>query len=60
MAMTIGEECTSCGACEIECPSMAIFEGDDRYQVDPAKCDECSGGEPACISVCVSDGIVKA
>jgi ferredoxin len=62
MANKITEECTSCGACEVECPSQAIFEGEDHYEIDPAKCDECesNGGDPACISACVSDGIVKA
>ena len=61
MANVIGEDCTSCGACEADCPSSAISEGDDRYVIDPAKCDECAahGGEPTCISVCPSDCITK-
>jgi len=42
VANVIGEDCTSCGACEADCPSSAISEGDDRYVIDPAKCDECA------------------
>lgn len=61
MANKITEDCTSCGACEAECPSGAIAEGDDHQMIDAAKCDECAahGGEPACMSVCPTDCIVK-
>jgi ferredoxin len=61
MANKIGEDCTSCGACEADCPTGAISEGPDTYQIDAAKCDECAGhgGEPTCMSVCPSDCIVK-
>ena len=61
MANKITEDCSSCGACEAECPSQAITEGDDHYVIDPAKCDECAshGGDPACMSVCPTDCIVK-
>jgi len=62
MANKITDDCSNCGACEVECPSAAIFEGEDHFEIDPAKCDECagSGGNPACASVCANDGIVKA
>ena len=55
------DDCTSCGACEPECPTQAISAGDDPYVIDPAKCDECAstGGESACIAVCPTDCIVK-
>jgi ferredoxin len=61
VANKILEDCTNCGACEPECPSSAIAEGDDHYMIDAAKCDECAanGGEPACMAVCPSDSIVK-
>jgi ferredoxin len=55
------EDCTSCGACEAECPSQAISAGDDAYIIDAAKCDECAKtGDPACMGVCPTDCIVKA
>ncbi len=61
MANKITDDCTSCAACEAECPSGAISEGDDHLVIDPAKCDECASasGEPACMAVCPSDCIVK-
>ena len=61
MANKITDDCSSCGACEAECPSQAISEGDDHYVIDAAKCDECAsnGGDPACMSVCPTDCIVK-
>ncbi len=62
MANTIvTDDCTSCAACEPECPTSAISEGPDAYVIDAAKCDECAsnGGEPACMAVCPTDCIVK-
>ncbi len=57
----VTEDCTSCGACEPECPNQAISQGDDAYVIDAAKCDECAnnGGDPTCMSVCPTDCIVK-
>jgi ferredoxin len=62
MANKIMDDCTSCGACEAECPNQAISEGPDHYMIDASKCDECAknGGEPSCMAVCPSDSIVKA
>ncbi len=59
MAMLIGEECTSCGACEVDCPNDAISEGDDHYVIDADRCTECVGyhDDPQCVSVCPSDCI---
>lgn len=60
MALVILEECTSCGACETDCPNEAISEGDDHYVIDPERCTECVGfhDEPHCASVCPVDVIV--
>jgi ferredoxin len=62
MAMKITEECISCAACEPECPTEAISEGDDIYVIDASKCVECKGhfDSPQCVEVCPVDCIVKA
>jgi len=60
MALFITEECTSCGACETECPNQAIREGDPVYVINPELCTECVGffAEPECVAVCPLDCIV--
>lgn len=56
MAYKITETCVSCGACEAECPSKAISQGDTIYVIDPAKCTDCG----ACVEICPVQAIVKA
>jgi ferredoxin len=63
MARKITEECINCGACEPECPNEAITAGDDIYEIDPDKCDECEGKEVVhCVEVCpvADEAIVMA
>ncbi len=58
MATMITEECINCGACEPECPNVAIYAGgvqfeyggqmyealsNDFYYIVPEKCTECVG-----------------
>lgn len=58
MATMITEECINCGACEPECPNVAIYAGgaayelngqtidalsNDLYYIVPEKCTECVG-----------------
>lgn len=58
MATVITEDCINCGACEPECPNVAIFQGgveyewggatqaalsDDFFFIVPEKCTECVG-----------------
>ena len=61
MALYIDETCSNCGACEPECPTNAISEGDEIYVIDAAACVECEGhfDEPQCIEVCPVDCIHK-
>jgi ferredoxin len=60
MANKITDDCINCGSCESECPNKAISQGDDHYQIDASKCDECAGKkEAACMAVCPTDSIVK-
>ncbi len=57
MALMITDLCTNCGKCEPVCPNDAIFEGDEIYEIDPNKCQECEGAydEAQCASVCPVD-----
>ena len=52
MAYRIPEGCIYCGNCEEECPNDAVYEGDDKYEIDPEKCTECVGffDVPQCAS----------
>ena len=62
MAMKITDDCIACGTCEMECPVSAISEGEEIYEIDPAKCVECVGhfDSPQCVDASPSDAIVKA
>ena len=61
MALIITDECINCDVCEPECPNEAISQGDEIYEIDPAKCTECIGhyDEPQCVQVCPVDCIPK-
>ncbi|MCH8863934.1 MAG: YfhL family 4Fe-4S dicluster ferredoxin [Chloroflexi bacterium] len=60
MAYKITEECISCGACEPECPNLAITEGETIYVINPDKCTECVGSfeSSRCAEVCPVDACV--
>jgi ferredoxin len=50
----IASQCTVCGACEFECPNVAIRMKGETYIIDPKKCTECEGSfeTPQCAAVC--------
>jgi len=54
MATLITDDCINCGACEPECPNEAISQGEEIYEIDPARCTECVGfhAREACQEVC--------
>ncbi|MBI2836534.1 MAG: YfhL family 4Fe-4S dicluster ferredoxin [Chloroflexi bacterium] len=54
MAYVITDDCISCGACEPECPNVAISSGSAIYIIDPLKCTECVGSfaSSRCAEVC--------
>ncbi|MCK5577128.1 MAG: YfhL family 4Fe-4S dicluster ferredoxin [Dehalococcoidales bacterium] len=60
MAYMINDECISCGACEPECPNLAISEGETIYIVDADKCTECVGSfeTQQCVEICPVDACV--
>jgi ferredoxin len=58
MAYTIiADNCTSCGACEAECPNVAISEKNGVFVINPKKCTECIGhfDDAQCAAVCPID-----
>ena len=62
MAHTINmETCTSCGACEGECPNKAISHKGKIFKIDPKKCKDCVGSfdSPQCVEVCQSGSCLK-
>ncbi len=50
MAYVINNDCTACGACQPECPTECISEG-DIYVIDADECIDCG----ACADVCPVD-----
>lgn len=61
MSLMIIEDCTSCAACEPQCPNQAISEDRKRgyYRIDPDRCTECVGffKEPQCTAICPMDDV---
>jgi ferredoxin len=60
MAYMINDECISCGACEPECPNLAISEGETIYIIDAGKCTECVGSfdTQQCVEICPVDACI--
>ena len=60
MALKITEDCISCGACEPDCPTQAITEGDTLYEIAPDRCTECVGSYESsrCVDLCPVDSCV--
>jgi ferredoxin len=60
MALLITDECINCDVCEPECPNDAISQGEEIYEIDPARCTECVGHFPEaqCVTVCPVDCII--
>jgi len=61
LALYINEDCINCGACEPECPTNAITEGEEIYIIEAATCVECEGhfDTPRCKEVCPVECIFK-
>ena len=73
MAMTITDDCINCGACAVECPTNAIFESREKYNINgkihsdisddhffivTEICTNCAGfDEIKCIAICPMDSI---
>ena len=55
--MIIADLCIACGACEPECPNVAIREKNGTFVIKAEKCTECLGhfDEPQCVALCPVD-----
>jgi formate hydrogenlyase subunit 6/NADH:ubiquinone oxidoreductase subunit I len=56
MAYEINSDCIMCGACVGECPTEAISEGADKYEIDADTCIDCG----ACADICPVEAINPA
>ncbi|OAN44782.1 ferredoxin [Paramagnetospirillum marisnigri] len=54
----IADECTSCGACEFECPNAAISSKGGTYVIKASACTECDGDATKCQAVCPVEGCI--
>ena len=48
MARVIGDACVSCGSCEAVCPSNAISQGEEHYEINPDLCVDCGQCQEGC------------
>jgi ferredoxin len=49
----ITEECIACGLCQEKCTFKAIFQHDDKFVIDQARCDVCGD----CYTICPSQAV---
>ena len=46
--MEINNRCVKCGACKYACKEGAIYDSDNKYEIDSTKCNDCG----KCIDKC--------
>jgi ferredoxin len=54
------ETCTSCDACQPECPNAAISVKKGLYVISASLCTDCEGhfDDPQCVAVCPVDDCI--
>ena len=60
MALFITDQCINCDVCEPECPNDAIYQGEEIYEIESARCTECIGhfATQQCVEICPVDCIL--
>lgn len=60
MALAIVESCVNCYACELVCPSEAIYAAKPHFLINSKKCTECDGSfaDAQCASICPVEGAI--
>jgi uncharacterized Fe-S center protein len=51
----ITADCIGCHHCFYECPQSAIHWGDDKYEIDQAKCIQCG----TCYETCNISAVIE-
>jgi hypothetical protein len=58
MPYTITDQCIECHRCESICPTGAISQNEQQYQINPERCNDCVGhyAVPQCWAACPTAG----
>jgi Fe-S-cluster-containing dehydrogenase component len=58
MTYRITSQCIECHRCESICPTGAITQYEQQYQINPERCNDCVGhySVPQCWAACPTDG----
>jgi 4Fe-4S binding domain len=58
MTYRITSQCIECHRCESTCPTGAITQNEQQYQINSERCNDCVGhySVPQCWAVCPTNG----
>ncbi|MGA7937246.1 MAG: 4Fe-4S binding protein [Kovacikia sp.] len=58
MTYIITSQCIECHRCESSCPTGAIIQNEQQYQINSERCNDCVGhyAVPQCWAVCPTNG----
>lgn len=61
MSLIITDQCISCNACKLVCPSNAIIISEQKFSIVNHRCDECKAHYkvPQCASICPIENAIS-